>query len=177
MNTLLQRIRTALHSRCGFTMVEMSIVMSITGLLSAIAVPELISQEPSRKLNRMVWQLNAEMRSARTRAMSEGCALKVNYSRDTREFTFWVDSNGNSQRDSGEVETCPMEAGRGFSVNTYPYSFSAEFLPNGTFQVQNQTYSLTLITLSGSGAKHDYYLYVWPSGQVTVFKYAKYYNT
>ncbi len=174
MKTLLHSLRHSFSARLGFTVVEMSIAMTITGLFSAIAIPSIVSQEPSRKLNRMVWQLNAELRAARTQAMSESCAMNVAYDRVQRVFTFWSDTDGDGLRDVNEVKNCEMESGSDFRIYTYPSELSARFLPNGSFQTDNRSSSLVLITLSSAGAKNNYYLYVWPSGQVTVFKYANY---
>ena len=156
----------------GFTLLEMAIAVAVVGLIASIAVPNIISQMPTRKLNETVWNLNAKIRLARTKSMSFGAVTTMSYDAGTRTFTFWTDENGDTVMDNSEVMTNTVESTYGISIYTYPSTKNkGQFNPDGSFTGSNPYFNIGLMILQADRAKFKYWVYVWPTGLVTVKKY------
>ena len=60
-----------IHNNRGMTMTNLIVTVGIFAILAAIAVPNLVAQQPSRRLNGASRQMLAELVSARGKAAAE----------------------------------------------------------------------------------------------------------
>jgi hypothetical protein len=112
--------------------------------------------------------------------MSTGQDMKISYDRPNLTFTFWCDEDGDGLRDVDEVSTTTLNDSHGLRVFAYPYSADGIFSPDGSFTVDSP-YSYAggnmLIYLEASGSRLHYWLYIRPTGQVSVQKLVYEYET
>jgi type IV fimbrial biogenesis protein FimT len=75
------------HTRSGFTLVEVMIVLAVIGVLAGLAAPSLLNTLPGLRVNGASRQVLADLRMARTQAVEKGKSVVVK---------FHVDSTGSS---------------------------------------------------------------------------------
>ena len=117
-----RKVVEAPRSFRGYSMIETLIVMALIGVLSALAVPQLISE---RRLTRSVGvtrEILSQMRLARQLAMSQRQAFTFQYNNTTKQISI-IDHNSNlgaglfsdpaypNTANSSTVSTTPLAAG------------------------------------------------------------------
>ncbi|MDC8786371.1 prepilin-type N-terminal cleavage/methylation domain-containing protein [Roseateles koreensis] len=84
MNALPPRLARTRNSKrrgksCGFTLLEMAIVIAITGILLAVAIPSYQHMLQRRQLRQVAELLALDLRHARELSVSENSAIFINY--------------------------------------------------------------------------------------------------
>lgn len=150
----------------GFTLVELSIVLVIFGIVSAIAVPGLNKFLRSIELSGEVQQFATTMRVVRQRSITENNNYVIYWSSTERKLKWWDDDNNNAAQDGPEKfgETSAMAnwiTVTNSSTNPFP-SDTVTFVPNGSASVSG-----SVIYSNPEGYTRSLSV-VRPTGMVTV---------
>lgn len=85
----------------GFTLLEITIVIAIAGVLAAIAVPSLVSQLPRYRLSGAARQVMGDLMWARMQAVSEKNEFRI-FIIDSHRYQILDDDDNNGSVGSGE---------------------------------------------------------------------------
>jgi prepilin-type N-terminal cleavage/methylation domain-containing protein len=102
------RFRRQLDDR-GFTLLELILVMVILSTVLALAAPSLQGFFASRQINDTAAQILALTQFARSQAISEGIAYRLNF--DTQQRTYWL-----TAQETGAFEKLKTEFGQVFDL-------------------------------------------------------------
>jgi prepilin-type N-terminal cleavage/methylation domain-containing protein len=91
------------QSTRGFSLPELMVVIVIAGIMAAATVPPLMSVLRTNRIEAAVNELAISMRSARSKAVSQGNNFVWNYTQATRTYQAYDDDNNNGTRDAGEI--------------------------------------------------------------------------
>ncbi len=156
------------HSRGGegFTLVELSIVLVIFGIVSAIAVPGINKFLRSVELNGQVQQFATTLRVVRQRSITENNNYVLYWTSTERKLKWWDDDNNNSVKNGTEKEGATSALPSWITVtnsgtNPFP-SDTVTFLPNGSASVSG-----SVIYSNPEGYARSMSV-VRPTGMVTV---------
>jgi len=111
----MSRARIGNHGRCprtgsrGFTLLELILVMVILSTVLALAAPSLRGFFASRQINDTATQILALTQFARSQAISEGIAYRLNF--DTQQRTYWL-----TAQQAGVFEQPKTEFGQVFEL-------------------------------------------------------------
>jgi prepilin-type N-terminal cleavage/methylation domain-containing protein len=103
------RRRRQLDDRRGFTLLELILVMVILSTVLALAAPSLQGFFASRQINDAAAQILALTQFARSQAISEGIAYRLNF--DTQRRTYWL-----TAQQTGAFEKLKTEFGQVFDL-------------------------------------------------------------
>ncbi|MBW2265462.1 MAG: GspH/FimT family pseudopilin [Deltaproteobacteria bacterium] len=85
----------------GFTLLEITIVIAIAGILAAIAVPSLVSQLPRYRLSGAARQVMGDLMWARMQAVNEKNEFRI-FIIDSHRYQILDDDDNNGSVGSGE---------------------------------------------------------------------------
>jgi len=105
--------------RHGFSMVELVIVLALSGLLAAIALPGWQRLVRSSDLNNSTRQIQSELHNLKSRAAAENISFQLAYGQGGTGYTI--------QRDSIALVTKPLPEG-----TTITKAGTINFSPRGT---------------------------------------------
>ena len=160
---------TKLRRLSGFTLLEVCIAMSIMMLIIMMSVPNIVAQMPRYRVNRAMRQINADLKMARIRAMSEGSKVEIEFNTDGKSYSLSSDSNRDGVMDESEIAVQKIRDIPGISIYVYPYE--GGFQPNGTFKGINEWDNTLWIWIQSDKTQDHRSVVVWPSGQINTFRY------
>ncbi|MBU1140796.1 MAG: GspH/FimT family pseudopilin [Proteobacteria bacterium] len=159
----------------GFTLVELMVIVVITGILSAIAIPAIIKWAPNFRLTGATRELYSSMQKARLESVKRNTNIGIVFTTVVfpatgGSYTLFVDDGagtpanaGNATADAGEtiLSTTTMPANCSLisavfgATNDVRTGYTAKGLPLGnrigTVQLQNTQSRWKQIILSSSG--------------------------
>lgn len=151
----------------GFSLVELSIVLVIFGIVSAVALPGINKFMRATELNNSVNRAATRLRVARQRAITEGNTYKCWYAWWNGDWGWWDDDNSDGmftmseKWDGGEVQpTWITRTNSG--TNPFATFVYIDFFPNGS-----ASQSGTLIYTNSDGYSRSLSI-IRPTGIVTV---------
>jgi len=103
----------------GFSTIELAIVLALTGLIAAIALPRWQRLVQSYQLNNAVRQVQSELHNLKSRAAAENISFQLAYNQGETSYTI--------QRDSVALVTKPLAEG-----TTITKAGTITFSPRGT---------------------------------------------
>ncbi|NLX17904.1 MAG: prepilin-type N-terminal cleavage/methylation domain-containing protein [Desulfobulbus sp.] len=136
----------------GFTLMELMVTMAIIGIVSAIAIPNMVGWRAKRSLQGAINNLQADMQLARMRAVREGEVVAVLFERSTRSYRIFVDKNNNWLVDADEPELRQVTLPAGITISKCTFAsdrtrFKANGMPSviGTVALKNDTGEHSLV--------------------------------
>ena len=101
--------REKMMDKSGFTLMEMMIVISIIGIISAIAIPNIIAWLPEYRLRSVTRDIVSCFQETKMKAVKENAIAAIFFNVGGNEYTAWVDNgagggiSGNLIKDGGEI--------------------------------------------------------------------------
>lgn len=147
------------RERAGFTLVEILIAVGIIALVSLAATVGLRGQLDRYRLTDAVERLQAQLRSARTHAVSSSRIANVSLDTSLKQLQTQLDENGDGSiaADESSVVTLTRNSGILITAN----SGAGAFRPSGSFSCTTGYWRVTLRL-----APVQQYVYVFQGGQV-----------
>lgn len=85
----------------GFSLVELLIVFAVVGILTAVAVPQMVSQRRLLRSTGVTREIMTQLRYARQLAMSERQAITFQYNNNTKQIRIIDHNNDTANPNSG----------------------------------------------------------------------------
>jgi len=135
-----------LSANRGFTLIELMVTIAIVGIVSMIAVPNMIGWRAERKMRGAINNLQGDMQLARFRAIRDAEEIAVLFNPGPNSYLVFVDSNKNCTPDAGEqqLRNVTLPVGVTFKSLTFAANctrFDAKGMPAilGTATLENNT--------------------------------------
>lgn len=153
--------------RSGFTLAEILMVVLIIGVLSAVAVPSLLSRMPIYRMDRAAAQVDGHLRGARLQSMSEGVPVAVVFDAGGQVYRVGLlDADGTMDEDEQQARRLPAADAVTFTVAAVARGV---FFPDGSFRADGERASSVWVVLSSSATDQQRSVVIWPSGAVRQF--------
>ena len=88
-------------NRKGFTLTELTVTLSVLGIMTAISVPSYISWLPRHRLQTSARQIYDDLNLAKIRAVKDNTDAVVTFSTANDTYTAFLDLDGNGNPDDG----------------------------------------------------------------------------
>ncbi|MDH4204620.1 MAG: GspH/FimT family pseudopilin [Desulfobacteraceae bacterium] len=92
-----------LKNRKGFTLAELTVTLSILGIMTAISIPSYISWLPRHKLQTSVRQIYDDLNLAKIRAVKDNTYACITFDVGNNNYTVFLDPDGSSNLTPGDT--------------------------------------------------------------------------
>lgn len=106
----------------GFTLVELMIIISITGLVAVLSVPNFNRFMQTWRLNGEIQEFATALRMARSSAVMKNIDVVFSFDDVANTYSYFEDNNGNGKIDAGEVSSPTYEMSPGITITAYTLS-------------------------------------------------------
>jgi prepilin-type N-terminal cleavage/methylation domain-containing protein len=145
----------------GFTIVECLVAVILIAVIALIAVPNVAARIQQSQLERVLALVAAELKAARSQAMSEGLDAVVEIQGSPQRMVVKADRNGDASYTGDEERTAvDLEEPDGLAVNAA--TATGTFRADGTFWCATGQWKIGMTV----GATGERYVYVFPGGHV-----------
>ena len=148
-----------MRKNLGFTLFEMMVVIGIIGILSMIAIPNIISWLPKYRLGSAARNLLSAMQYARLVAVKENVDILVNFDPQNDNYMLFPDYNSDEIQDGDEptLKQGDMPGGVSITGTNFlgdSFKFDSRGLASvtgGTISLTNNLNTLTRIRINRTG--------------------------
>ena len=121
----------------GFTVIELTIVLSILGIISVIAMPSYLGWLPKHELKTSVRRIYDDMNMAKFRAVKTNADIGIEFNISNENYRIFIDTDKDQDFDSGEtvLSTGSLENGVDITASTFTdntYGFNSRGMSAGT---------------------------------------------
>jgi prepilin-type N-terminal cleavage/methylation domain-containing protein len=112
-------------SRKGFTLTELTVTLSILGIMTAISVPSYFSWLPRHRLQTSARQIYDDLNLAKIRAVKDNIVAVAKFSQLNNNYSIFLDANGTWSVDATETkirENASFENGVSIANITFPFN-------------------------------------------------------
>ncbi|MCP3892120.1 MAG: prepilin-type N-terminal cleavage/methylation domain-containing protein [Desulfobulbaceae bacterium] len=137
----------------GFSLIEMVIIVAIIGILSAVAIPNMIGWRGEAQLSGAARNFYSDMQLARLKAIREAEDISILIDPLNNSYSIFIDSNSDSIHDAGEAMVVSKDMKSGINIVSTTFAgdrtqFDSRGRPNITGRVTFQNISGTVIEVS-----------------------------
>ena len=144
-----------MKSSKGFSLLETMVVVALAGILSAIAIPQMIGQRNNAMLRDAVSMIQADFAKARSRAIRENAFVVViiNTNTNTNAYRIFIDNGSgggtadNGTRDGNEIILCDASLPAGIKISQTTFTGNITGFNGRGYSTSKGT--LTLLDSSG----------------------------
>jgi len=122
------------NGQCGFTLVELVIVVTIAGVLAAIAGPAMFNLMVSQRLRNAAFELMADLTYARSEAVKRNSDVTIARSGTWTGGWTIIDSNGNTLRTHTPFPNSIAITG---TANSVVFSLNGRASPSANFTIDD----------------------------------------
>jgi len=133
-------------NHCGFTLMELILVVAVMGIMAAIAIPAFMGFLPGMRLNGAARQVMGDLMDARMAAVKNNNEFKI-FFLNNHQYKILDDKNGNGVDDDGTGTSRTMDIQDNYSDVTLTDTGDPVFSPKGTATTLS---TITLQNSSGS---------------------------
>jgi len=179
----------------GFTIIELITSIAILGIMTAIAIPNIVGRMPTIRVNSAARDLASGMRLARAKAVSESNRYVITFDTANNQYTIHDDNDSDGNLDeTGAEATDGDESSRGpFSLptgiifgcvagevsttgsailNSVTFIGSSEtFGPNGTATKNGSIYLIPVQDITSNRKGRQRAITVIRTGRIKIWKY------
>ena len=148
-----------MKNNSGFTIMELMVIIAIVGIISAIAIPNMISWRANHQLNGTAREMKSLINGARISAIKNNAIVTVTYDAGTRTVEASYTNRARPPYIEETLSTAMLKTGVTITGSTFAdngFRFNSRGLP---IKIADNSFASGHITLTGSnGAKLEVWL-------------------
>jgi type IV fimbrial biogenesis protein FimT len=140
---------------CGFTLMELMIVIAIIAIFASIAIPNFIGWLPERKLDAGAQDILQALQKSRSKAIMTNRNVVVTFNEGAESFIAFVDDNADGVQDAGDLTLVNRNLPAGIVFDVLGFGATVTFNNRG---IPTNSGVLSLQNNNGNGRNIELYL-------------------